>query len=216
MAKKISSLYTNLMKPLDIINIHEIDPSIKVRLSYATEDNFTGLIIPGYKSINKAYLIREAALALSQIQKKLASFGLELFIFDAYRPQKAVNFFHHWGKDETAPGLKNKFFPNLTKQEIFDQEFIAKKSRHNRASAVDLSLMEKDSGLLLDMGTIFDFFGEESHTAYPRLTSSQQKNRQFLLEIMQEAHFENFPKEWWHFNFHLDPYYNQVLDFDIS
>ena len=204
------------MKPLDIINIHEIDPSIKVRLSYATEDNFTGLIIPGYKSINKAYLIREAALALSQIQKKLASFGLELFIFDAYRPQKAVNFFHHWGKDETAPGLKNKFFPNLTKQEIFDQEFIAKKSRHNRASAVDLSLMEKDSGLLLDMGTIFDFFGEESHTAYPRLTSSQQKNRQFLLEIMQEAHFENFPKEWWHFNFHLDPYYNQVLDFDIS
>lgn len=204
------------MKPNDIINIHDLNPNIKVRLSYATNDNFTGTIVPGYLAQTKAYLIKEAAEALVALHEKLKKKGLEILIFDAYRPQKAVDYFHHWGKLENAPGLKDKFFPNLSKKDIFDQGFIAKRSRHNRASAVDLTLIDMHSGQELDMGTIFDFFGEESFTDHPLLSGNQKENRKLLIKSMQEAGFENFPKEWWHFNFHLDPYKEEVLDFDIN
>lgn len=200
-------------KPADIIDIHTLDPTIRVYLHYATEDNFTGIKVPGYFS-HKAYLCEKGAKALSKIQKELQKEGLELFIFDAYRPMKAVIFFHKW-RELKGIGAKEKYFPNLSKEDIFKKGFIAKKSRHTRASAVDLSLYSSKKNELLDMGTIFDYFGEASYTNTPLISSEQQENRFFLLKIMQEHGFSNFEKEWWHFNFEDEPYPDTYFDFDI-
>lgn len=213
LAKKMCSLYTRVMKPDNIIDIHSLDPSIRVFLHYATEDNFTGMKVPGYLS-HKAYLCEKGAIALKEIQNKLRKDGLELFIFDAYRPQKAVEFFHHWRKLECL-GKKEKYFPHLSKEEIFKEGFIAKNSRHARASAVDLSLYSTRENKLLDMGTVFDYFGEASYTHTDLISQIQKENRLYLLKIMQDYGFSNFEKEWWHFNFDDEPYPQTYFDFDI-
>lgn len=201
------------MKPDDIIDIQSLNPSILVHLHYATSDNFTGVPVPGYHT-HKAFICEKAALKLDLIQKELSNDRLSLIIFDAYRPMKAVNFFHEW-RHLKSLGEKEKYYPAITKEEIFTEGFIAKRSRHARASAVDLSLYHLDQKALLDMGTIFDYFGEASHTHSKNITSTQYKNRLYLLELMQKHGFSNFDKEWWHFNFEDEPYKETYFDFDI-
>src|SRR5690606_4580969 len=114
------------MKPIDIIDIHSIDPTIRVHLHYATEDNFTAMKIPGYLA-HKAYLCEKAAYALNNLQTERKKEGLEIFIFDAYRPLKAVHFFHKW-RELDGVGAKEKYFPNLSKEDLFQEGFIAKRA----------------------------------------------------------------------------------------
>ena len=44
---------------------------------------------------------KEAAVALNNVQTGLQRFGLSLKIYDAYRPQRAIDHFVRWAKDLT-------------------------------------------------------------------------------------------------------------------
>src|SRR3981081_1317887 len=72
-----------------LVNVQSVDPTITVDLRYATANNFTGSPLPGYQA-NRAYLRREAGVALVKVQRYLRSSGLGLKIFDAYRPVRAT------------------------------------------------------------------------------------------------------------------------------
>jgi D-alanyl-D-alanine dipeptidase len=72
--------------------LQEFIPSIHLELRYFSEDNFVGQVIDGYHA-KKAFMTREATTALSNVQGELASFGMSLKVFDAYRPQRSVDHF---------------------------------------------------------------------------------------------------------------------------
>ena len=202
--------------PDGFISLNDVCPSMKIQMNYATTENFTGEVVAGYKS-KKAYLAKEPAEALCIVQTQALKRGLSLKIFDSYRPVKAVSFFQDWAKKpETNPQIKQIYYPGFTRIELFEQGYIAKQSSHSRGSAVDLSLVEAESGMALDMGSAFDFFHELSNTDSPKVTAEQKKNRQILRELMESNGFKNFSQEWWHYSFKPEPYPDQYFDFNVE
>lgn len=198
------------------VNLAEVCPGVRVKMNYASTDNFTGEVVPGYKSA-KALFTRTPAEKLCQVQKDAEKIGLSLLIFDSYRPVKAVSFFMEWAtRPENNPHLKDTYYPQYTRQEILDLGFIAKRSSHSKGSAIDLTLVDMQTEAELDMGTPFDFFDEHSHTESSRVTKLQLRNRLLLREMMEKHGFRNFSKEWWHYSYRPEPYPDQYFDFDIE
>jgi D-alanyl-D-alanine dipeptidase len=78
-----------------------------------------------------------------------------------------------------------------------------------------VSLVELSTNKELDMGTIFDYFGIESHTFSDDITEKQKSNRLILYEIMSQNGFKNYPKEWWHFTLEKEPF-KKYFDFLVK
>jgi len=200
--------------PDGFVYINDIDSSIKIELRYSTLNNFTGKIIDGYKS-NNAIISIQAAKALSQVQTDLLTRNLSLKIFDAYRPQMAVNYFINWSEDLSDTINKSLYYPKIEKSQLFPLGFIAEKSGHSRGSTVDLTIIDIKTNNELDMGTPYDFFGAESATNFINITDKQKSNRLLLLETMTRNGFENYSKEWWHYTLKEEPfndYFNFIID----
>jgi D-alanyl-D-alanine dipeptidase len=87
-----------------LVDVQSLDPTIVVDLRYATANNFTGAPLPGYNA-NRAYLRREAASALAQVQRDLRPRGLALKVFDAYRPVRATLAMVDWTERVHRPDL---------------------------------------------------------------------------------------------------------------
>jgi D-alanyl-D-alanine dipeptidase len=73
-----------------------------------------GTVIDGYEA-PKAILTVEAAQALKKAADALYEQGYYIKIFDAYRPQRAVNHFIRWAKDLDDTKMKEKYYPELDK-----------------------------------------------------------------------------------------------------
>ena len=202
--------------PKTFRSLSDLCPDIRLEMSYATSSNFTGEVVPGYKAV-KAYLATQAAEALCLVQNDARKRGFCLKIFDAYRPVKAVAFFQEWAKlPETNLHLKELYYPLFTRQELFEQGYIARQSSHSRGSAVDLTLIDARSGEELDMGSAFDYFDDLSHTESARLNVEQLGYRRFLRELMEARGFRNFHQEWWHYSYRPEPFPNEYFDFNIE
>ena len=196
------------------VYLKDIDDSIVVNLKYYSSENFTGQFVEGYHS-NNAILTKESALALSKAQDDFNKLGYSLILYDAYRPQRAVNFFVQWSKNLNYTINKRIYYPNIKKSELFELGYIAYKSGHSRGSTVDVSLVEISTNKVLDMGTVFDYFGVESHTFFDDISEKQKSNRLILYEIMSNNGFKNYSKEWWHFTLKNEPY-QKYFDFLIK
>lgn len=212
----------NPNKPADIISLSEVDPSVKVRMMYFSENNFIGKVITGYRA-NLCYLAKPAALALEKAQKRLllearkAGREYSLEVRDCYRPQKAVNEFVQWVEDPSET-MKEQFYPRMDKKQLIRLGYLSSVSGHSRGGTVDLTVVEvRADGEVreLDMGTPVDFFGEESHTAFTGLKREQKNNRRLLLKVMAPE-FKNYSKEWWHFALTREPYPSTAFDFDVA
>tara|TARA_B100000900_G_C20488196_1_gene678388 strand:+ start:450 stop:1112 length:663 start_codon:yes stop_codon:yes gene_type:complete len=187
------------------VYLKDIDNSIIVDLKYFSTENFTGQYVKGYHS-NTAILTKEAALALSNVQDDLKKLGYSLILFDAYRPQSAVNFFMQWSNDLNDTINKSIYYPNIKKSQLFELGYIAYKSGHSRGSTVDVSLVKISNNKELDMGTVFDYFGVESHTFFDEISENQKANRLLLYEVMVDNGFKNYSKEWWHYTLENEPF----------
>ena len=187
------------------VYLKDIDDSIIVDLKYYSTKNFTGKYVSGYYS-NNAILTIESALALANAQDDFNKLGYSLILYDSYRPQLAVDFFVEWSKDLLDTVVKQKYYPNIKKSELFKLGYIALKSGHSRGSTVDVSLIEISTNTLLDMGTDFDYFGIESHTFFNDISENQKSNRMILYKIMTDNGFKNYSKEWWHFTLENEPF----------
>ena len=185
-------------------------------MDYATPDNFTGQVLPGY-SQKKAYALCEVAEALKEAAFEFSDKGYGILIFDAYRPVKAVEFFKIWSEQpENNPGLKNKYYPKFSRAELFELGYLARRSSHSRGVALDMSLYDLKTNQELQMGGLFDLFDEVSSTASKQISIEAQTNRDFLLQIMQRHGFLNFSQEWWHFSLKNEPHPDEYFDVDIS
>ena len=190
-------------------------PDLDVKLRYFTNHNFVGMPIEGYKA-NRLILSKQAAEALKKVQEDLRNQNLCLQVYDGYRPQRAVDHFVRWAKNLGDTINKHEFYPEVEKQFLFSDGYIASRSGHSRGSTIDLSIIDADTGEPLDMGGFFDFFGEKSWTDNPDITATQKQNRALLLAAMEKHNFRNYEKEWWHYTLRWEPYPDTYFDFLVE
>lgn len=201
--------------PSDFVYVKDIIPTISLEMRYFGSHNFTGRPIKGYEK-PVAILTKRAALALQQVENHLNKKGLGLKIFDAYRPQRAVDNFKAWSLNTNDTIAKKEFYPLINKKNLFNLGFIASKSGHSRGSTVDLTLISLKDQKEIDMGGPFDFFGAVSHHQYADLTAQQKENRKILKEAMAKFGFKAYDKEWWHYTLQDEPYRKTYFDFIVK
>ncbi len=166
----------------DLIELIELDNTLKLHIRYATADNFIGTKV--YTEA-RAFMQKPAAEALIRVHRKLKKSNLGLVIFDGYRPWSITVIF--W---DVTPEDKRKFVANP-----------AKGSRHNRGCAVDLSLFDLKTGKLLEMPSDFDDFTDKASPKYEGGTTEQTENRDLLRSAMEAEGFTVNDNEWWHFDY---------------
>ena len=201
--------------PSGFVVLADYVPHIVQEIRYYSTYNFIGERIDGYEE-PCALLTKEAARALKSVSNEMIVHGYRLKIFDAYRPACAVKHFVLWGIEDQDIRMKPYFYPDLQKQELFEQGYIAKKSSHSRGSTVDLTLLDMSTGKELDMGSPFDLFSVVSHPDYKGITEQQYENRMMLQRAMVHNGFEPIDCEWWHFTLKDEPYPDTYFEFPVS
>ena len=196
------------------VSVGEAIPEVLLDIRYYSSFNFIGERIDGYEQ-PVALLTREAAQALKAVSSEAMDLGYRLKIFDAYRPQRAVDRFVRWAKDPADIRMKRYFYPELEKKNIIPQHYIAEYSGHSRGSTVDLTLFDMVTQQDLDMGGTFDFFGEKSHPDYPGVSEKQHANRMLLQRLMVRHGFRPLQSEWWHFMLENEPWPDTYFTFPV-
>lgn len=201
--------------PEGFVYLADIAPEILQEVRYHGSNNFTGAPVAGYLE-PVIILTHDAALALKNAGEACQNMGYALKVFDAYRPQSAVNYFINWAKQPETNISKSAFYPNINKTQLFKLGYLATKSGHSRGSTVDLTLVDLVTGQELDMGTPFDFLDPRSHFTAQSLTNEQIFNRALLRTIMINNGFKPYDKEWWHFTLQNEPYPKTYFDFAVK
>ena len=199
----------------DFVLLSEAVPDAILEIRYYTTYNFIGDRIDGYEE-PLALLTKEAAEALKAVSDELVVKGYRIKVFDAYRPQKAVSHFMRWVSDEDDIRMKEYFYPELDKNVLIPQGYIAEHSGHSRGSAVDITLFDMKAVKEVDMGGTYDYFGELSHPDYLRITKDQYANRMLLRKVMVDHGFRPYPEEWWHFLLEGEPFPDTYFTFPIN
>ena len=199
----------------DFVEVTEVIPDVILEIRYYSTYNFVGTRVDGYVR-PLAIMTRQAADSLKAVNDELKAKGYRLKIWDTYRPQRAVNHFIRWAEDLNDTTMKKVFYPMVDKSLLFEQGYIYARSSHSRGSTVDLTLIETATGKELDMGSPFDWFGEESHPDYRCKLYMQSFNRLLLHDAMVRHGFEGLDSEWWHFTLANEPYPDTYFDFPIE
>lgn len=239
-AQTPDSLGTDDM-PGDFVHLSEVAPEIAQEMRYFTSYNFVGEPIDGYEA-PECILTRDAVEALKQVAQDLAQEGLGLKVYDCYRPQRAVDHFIRWFRNDDQT-MKRAFYPAEPKDLLFRRGFISARSGHSRGSTVDLTLVrlpveeavvtefpttfeelsicyrergkrfyERD----LDMGTAYDCLDPESATFMMVIEGEVLENRQKLVDAMARRGFVNYAQEWWHFTLRSEPFPDRYFDFPVQ
>ena len=203
------------LDPSGFVVLADFVPHVVQEIRYYSTYNFIGERIDGYEE-PCALLTIEAARALKSVSSEMLVQGYRLKVFDAYRPGRAVRHFVLWGIEDQDIRMKPYFYPELEKQELFLEGYVASQSSHSRGSAVDLTLLDMTTGKELDMGSPFDLFSEVSHPDYKGITPEQYENRMRLQRVMVRNGFEPIDCEWWHFSLVQEPYPDTYFDFPVS
>ena len=182
---------------------------------YATWDNFTGKPVDGY-DVNRVVGSHALADGLLVARKRAEALGFGLLLWDGYRPQRAVNRFLRWSQQPEDGHTKDRFYPRITRAEMFANGYVAPKSGHSRGSAVDLTLYRLDTEELAPMGGGHDLMDERSHHGAPGISAVEAQHRRLLCSIMERSGFEPYDHEWWHYMLSHEPYPDSYFDFPIS
>lgn len=161
----------------ELVDLAVIFPDLEIELKYACADNITGKAI--YQQA-RCLLHKDAITALAKSISIAQLSGIQLVIYDAYRPQQAQAML--W---QACPDP----------QYVVD---VTVGSNHSRGTAIDLTLRD-EHGNILDMGAEFDEMHERSHAYHPSVPPAAQRNRLLLNAIMTGGGFVGIPSEWWHF-----------------
>ena len=209
------------------VNLAEAVPDAILEIRYYSTYNFVGTRVDGYQQ-PVALLTRQAADSLRAVSDDLMKQGYRLKVFDAYRPQCAVDHFVRWAANVSDTLMKPYFYPNLDKSVLFEQLYIMEKSGHTRGSTVDLTLFDMATEKEVDMGGTFDWFGPESHPDFggnpetgeykdnAQITAEQFHNRMVLREAMLRHGFKPLDSEWWHFTLKDEPFKDTYFTFPVK
>jgi D-alanyl-D-alanine dipeptidase len=185
----------NRMRKAGLVDILTVDSTIQIDVKYSSTDNFVGEDLYGhFEAIYLQPAIAER-LKLAQSFLKEIDSNLSLLVYDGARPRSVQQAM--WDALDTVPfNERIKFVSNPKNGSI-----------HNYGCAVDLTILNIQTGEPLDMGAGFD---DPRRIAYPKLeavflksgelTKKQFSNRRLLRKVMSQGGFWVLPTEWWHFN----------------
>ncbi|MBR1750292.1 MAG: M15 family metallopeptidase [Ruminococcus sp.] len=197
----------------DFVLLSEAVPDAILEMRYYSTYNFVGERIDGYEE-PVAFLTKEAADALKEVSDELKEQGYRLKIYDAYRPQSAVDHFIRWAQDSDDTKMKDYFYPDLDKESLFPEGYAH--SGNSRGSTVDVTLFDVSTQKDVDMGGTFDYFGEISRSDYVYITEEQYANRELLANAMKNHGFEQNAEEWWHFTLSDEPFTDTYFTFPVN
>ena len=214
------------------VNITDVVPDAILEIRHFSTYNFVGQRIDGYLQPT-ALMTKRAADSLKAVSADVMRMGYRLKIYDAYRPQMAVDHFVRWAADIPDTLMRRYFYPEVDKSRLFELDYIAAKSGHTRGSTVDLTLFDMATEKEVDMGGTFDWFGEESHPDFGgnpetgefngksspagrTITEEQFRNRMILRAAMLRHGFKPLDSEWWHFTLKDEPYPETYFEFPVS
>lgn len=204
--------------PIDFSGILASEQCVEIRERGVAGDNHYNtqhnppyyISIPG--SVRELYLRQSVAAKLVEVNARLKTVGVELYLFDAWRPQAIQRYFH----DVWFPNWLIERQPHLAGQALVDEvekywaaptAGAASPSPHSTGAALDLTLRFRDTRQPLYMGGIFDDLTQDARTdGFERKTIASmsdeeaRKNRRLLYWAMTEAGFANNPTEWWHYS----------------
>jgi zinc D-Ala-D-Ala dipeptidase len=215
--------------PADFIHLSQVAPAIRQEMRYAGTTNFMGRKIDGYQA-GACIVTRDTAAGLMKAQEVLNRQGFTLVMFDCYRPARAVADFMQWTQ---TPGPADPVWrPNVAKDRLVPDGYIAARSGHSRGSTVDLGFARiapapedtaprvspctRTDMTTLDFGTPFDCFDPASATAFAGIPASARTNRDILLRAMTDAGFRNYSAEWWHFTLVAETNTTTIYDFPVT
>ena len=112
--------------------------------------------------------------------------------------------------------MKNIFYPNIDKENLFKLGYICERSAHSRGSTLDMTLIDAKSGKEIDAGSPFDLFDEVSHHGTDKINSEQLSNRMILKDTMQRYGFSSYSSEWWHYTLAEEPFPDTYFDFPVD
>jgi zinc D-Ala-D-Ala dipeptidase len=167
-----------LLNDSTFVNLKDYSNDFVYDMKYATTDNFLNEKV---YDCAECFLRLKTVNALIEANKSFADLGLRIKLYDCYRPldvQKKM-----W---LLVPN------PNYVANP-------AKGSIHNKGGAVDITLVDY-LGNEIEMGTKFDFFGQEASHNYLKFSDKILENRKLLKSIMSRFKFNSFDSEWWHYN----------------
>ncbi|TDC34387.1 D-alanyl-D-alanine dipeptidase [Micromonospora sp. 15K316] len=217
----------------------DVDPRILTDIRYATEHNFVGRPITGYRE-PLCLLTRRAAEALRRVQDAALAGGHSLKVYDCYRPVPAVDDFVAWSKRPDEQQTKAEFYPHVAKSRLFADGYIGAPTAHSRGSTMDLTLVavpaasqppfvpgrplvsctapraQRFPDNSIDMGTGFDCFDPRARTAASGISGTARENRRLLERLMSDAGFVNYPGEWWHYRYEDEPYPDTFFDAPVA
>lgn len=160
--------------------------------------------IPG--SVNYC-LVRESAADRLLSAVSMLPDGLTIKIYDSWRPITVQTAIYDKYYEEVS--AKHSGLPKEKLREI-TTHFVSFPSRdpmhppvHNTGGAVDLTLVHRETGTELNMGTDFDDFSSQACTDYFEKGGNVtvRDNRRLLYNTMIHAGFTNLPSEWWHYDY---------------
>jgi D-alanyl-D-alanine dipeptidase len=163
---------------LGLVDATTIVPRLRLDVRYATSNNFTHQRLYAHA---RCLLNEPVARRLAEVQRELEARGLQLVVYDCYRPL----------------AVQKKMWALVP-----DERYVsdpAKGSRHNRGAAVDVALVDK-RGRALAMPSAYDEFGARAHRDWAGGSDEERRNRALLEEVMTRHGFVGLPTEWWHFD----------------
>lgn len=223
------------------VYLHEVDPTIVTSPRYYSDHNFVGMRVDGYKK-PVVIMTLQAAQALKKVQEEVKKDGYCLVVYDAYRPQRAVNHFMRWSKEQQDQSKKDQYYPRVDKSKVFELGYVAARSGHSRGSTIDLTLKKIDSPMhavnekkralidgfsilflddgTVDMGSSFDLFDKASHSENDLIATAHKELRTYFKAVMEKHGFKNYCQEWWHFTLKNEPYPadqdSSYFDFEVE
>ncbi|WP_053204283.1 D-Ala-D-Ala dipeptidase VanX [Jiangella muralis] len=199
----------------DFVVVDEYVPGIRWDAKYATWDNFTGKPVDGYLA-NRIVGTRALCAALERARVRAEALGFGLVLWDAYRPQRAVDSFLRWSEQPEDGRTKLRHYPNLDRPEMVERGYVSARSGHSRGSSVDLTLYQLATGELAPMGGDHDLMDSISHHGATGIAPAEARNRRYLCSVMEASGFARYDVEWWHYTLRDEPYPDTYFDFPIT
>jgi zinc D-Ala-D-Ala dipeptidase len=199
----------------DFVVVGEVVPGVRCDAKYATSDNFTGGPVDGYLA-HKIVGTTALCEALERAQGKAEARGFGLFLWDGYRPQRAVDAFIRWAQQPEDGRTKPRHYPNIDRADMFRKGYVAARSGHSRGSTVDLTLYHLATGDLAPTGGDHDLMDPVSHHGADGITELEASNRRVLRSVMEACGFSSYELEWWHYTLKDEPHPDTYFDFPIT
>jgi len=168
-----------------LVRVADFIPNVRQNLLYATQENFTGQQIYNFAD---AYLRYGTVKKLKAACEELAQKNLGILIWDGFRPLAAQE--KLWALCPDPTYVSNP---------------VTGSRSHCKGSAIDLTLIDLQSGRLLEMPTGFDDFTALADRDYSDCSEAAAGNARVLEEVMKRHGFKPYSAEWWHFS-DLDEY----------